>query len=126
VKKYGCLSVVAGVLLCFSVAAAQVKAGGPNGTQSGPLKLFLLYPHYRGYLFDDWSQSVGVDVSVAPPIGKAPITTYLPVSGSDCAVADFTAQTQALKSHGMVDFPALSSTYAGDPYFPYDLQAQRD
>jgi hypothetical protein len=245
VKKCGCVSVVVGVLLCFGVASAQVKAGGPNGTQSGPIGLYLLYPNYRGYLFDDWSQTVKVDVSVTPPggysfgqlqvrlnlldlnnhavasttvaaaadstvtldaaglsdgsyqlqaellttaagvlaspapaytivklsgatrasmkayidpknvlhyggravfpvgvydlpnpscagtaanwdsnlslIGKAPITTYLPVSSSNCAVADFTTQTQALQNHGMVDFPALSSTYAGDPYFPYDL-----
>lgn len=228
-------------------AFCKVNAGGPNGTQSGPLKLFLLYPNYRGYLFDDWSQTVSVDVSVTPPSGyslgqlqvrlnlldsanhavasttvaaaadstvtldasslsngsyqlqaellttsagvlaspapaytivkvpaairasmkayidpnnvlhyggradfpvgvydlpnpscagtatnwasnlslirKAPIATYLPVSSSNCAVADFVAQIQALKSHGMVDFPALSSIYAGDPYFPYDLAA---
>jgi hypothetical protein len=237
-------------LIVLSVAApapCKIDAGGPNGTQSGPLKLFLLYPNYRGYLFDDWPQTVRVDVAVTPPRGhslrqlqvrlrlldsanhavagitvaaaadsvasfsasslsdgiyqlqaellttsasvlanpapaytiiklpatirgsmkayidpdnilhyegravfpvgvydlpnpacvgtatdwasnlvrirRAQVTAYLPVSTSNCAIGSFTAQSEALQSHGMVDFPALSSIYAGDPYFPYELAA---
>jgi hypothetical protein len=215
--------------------------------QNGPLKLFLLYPNYRGYLFDDWSQTVRVNVAVRPPRGyslallrvrlslldsakravagntvdaaadstatinaasltlgtyrlqaellttsgnvlanpgaaytiiklsatvrtsmkayidpdsilhyggraifpvgvydlpkpacvqaaadwasnlglirRAQITAYLPISSSNCEVASFAAHTEALRSHGMVNFPALSSIFAGDPYFPFDLAA---
>jgi len=235
------------VLSATAPALCKVNAGGPNGTQSGPLKLFLLYPNYRGYLFDDWSQTVSVDVAVTPPHGyslrqlevrlrlldsadhavagttvaaatdsiaslnasglsdgtyqlqgelltttasvlanpapaytivklsatirasmkayidpdnilhydgravfpvgmydlpkpacaatatewasnlirirKAPVTAYLPVSSSNCPIGSFIAQTQALRTHGMVNFPALSSIYPGDPYFPFDLAA---
>jgi hypothetical protein len=62
----------------------------------------------------DWASSLSL-------IRKRPVTVYLPVSSSDCEAASFAAQTQALRSHGMVNFPAISSIYAGDPYFPYDL-----
>ncbi len=56
-------------------------------------------------------------------IRQGAITAYLPLSATNCAVSDFAAQGQALAQHGMVDFPALSSIYAGDLYFPYDLAA---
>ncbi|MGD0291830.1 MAG: hypothetical protein ABSC63_19605 [Candidatus Binataceae bacterium] len=240
------VSVIGGVLLFTSLAAAQpIAAGRPNRAPSDAVRLFLLYPNYRGLIFDDWAQTLKVNVAVKPPrayrraqlkvvlnllntandtvlsgtypvassadvsldvsaladgtyqlqavletksgrrlanrapaytIVKAPaatrtalkayidpsnilhyagqavfpvgvydlpnpscsdaasawqagldlirqaaISAYLPLSATDCAITDFTAQTQALNSHAMVDFPALSSTYAGNQYFPYEL-----
>jgi hypothetical protein len=228
------LSGIAAALVALSAnigSAQQINAGGVLGPQNGPIKLFLLYPNYRGYLFDDWPQYVKVDVSTASPSGnitvellnssgaaavsqtvaaaadqtveldastlpdgtyqltvagqpaaytivKAPasaraamksyidpdnvlyssgkavfpigvydmaspecpsstsdwqsnldlirqaaITTYLPYTSSDCIISNFSVQTQALANHSMADVVALSSTYAGDGYFPYDLAA---
>ena len=34
-----------------------------------PLDVFMLYPNYRGMLFDDQSHVISLDVSVAPPAG---------------------------------------------------------
>jgi len=34
-----------------------------------PLDVFMLYPNYRGYLFDDYSQTAHFDVTVTPPTG---------------------------------------------------------
>ena len=36
-----------------------------------PLDVFMLYPNYRGYLFDDYSQTTRFDVTVTPPTGTA-------------------------------------------------------
>jgi hypothetical protein len=39
-----------------------------------PLDVFMLYPNYRGMLFDDQPQAVSLDVSVTPPAG--PLDRY--------------------------------------------------
>jgi hypothetical protein len=39
--------------------------------EENPLDVFLLYPNYRGLLFDDQSQVVRLQVSVDPPGGEA-------------------------------------------------------
>lgn len=36
-----------------------------------PIDVFMLYPNYRGYLFDDYSQTTRFDVTVTPPTGTA-------------------------------------------------------
>ncbi|MDE2311708.1 MAG: hypothetical protein KGJ93_01270 [Patescibacteria group bacterium] len=36
-----------------------------------PVDVFMLYPNYRGYLFDDQSQFLKFDVQVNPPVGTA-------------------------------------------------------
>ncbi len=36
---------------------------------SPPLDVFMLYPNYRGMLFDDQPQAITLDVSVTPPMG---------------------------------------------------------
>jgi hypothetical protein len=39
-----------------------------------PVDAFLIYPNYRGMLFDDQPQAISVDVSVTPPAGS--LTRY--------------------------------------------------
>ncbi len=61
----------------FNVLApptGSLKAGGlmwypvPVG-QSFPVDVFMLYPNYKGYLFDDQSQIMRFDVTINPPAG---------------------------------------------------------
>jgi len=72
-------------------AALSLEAyGEPDGTawfddaqvrrEQMPLSVFMLYPNYRGILFDDQSQVARFEVSVDPP-GGAPLSGYQ-VSGT--------------------------------------------
>ena len=99
------------VLAGAGPAFCQVKAGGPNGPQSGPLKLFLLYPNYRGYLFDDWSQSVNVDVSVTPPSGYSLGQLQVRLSLLDSANAS-TGGLNAAIANSAVPNPAATPAFA--------------
>lgn len=65
-----------------SMAAVLVETHGePDGTawfddlelrrEDLPLSIFMLYPNYRGMLFDDFSQTARFEVAVDPPSGTS-------------------------------------------------------
>lgn len=64
-----------------TVSVAFEAYGDPDGTawfddvelrrQNLPLTVFMLYPNYRGMLFDDQSQAARFQITVEPPEGSA-------------------------------------------------------
>lgn len=56
------------------------------------VNVFMLYPNYRGYLFDDQSQTMNFDVQVNPPAG-----TVLSDWNVDASVTDETNQNVVLQ-----------------------------
>ncbi len=87
-----------------STAGFSLEAyGEPDGTAwfddvelreelAPPVEVFLLYPNYRGILFDDQSQSVRFDVTVTPPAG-----TDLAAYRVEFAITDETADTTVVE-----------------------------
>ncbi len=70
------------VLTEDSLAAISIEAyGEPDGTawfddlelrrEELPLSVFMLYPNYRGMLFDDFSQTARFEITVDPPAGTS-------------------------------------------------------
>ncbi|MGB9605043.1 MAG: fibronectin type III domain-containing protein, partial [Bryobacteraceae bacterium] len=123
-----------------STASLSLEAyGEPDGTawfddaelrrESLPLNVFMLYPNYRGLLFDDQSQTARFHVSVDPPAGTA-LSSYQVVAtvtdeltgqvlhqASYAAQATFVAQFDmaglANDRSYLLQFRLLSSTGAG-------------
>ncbi len=118
-RFFALMLLVASIMFAGVAAEAVVGVGGVNGIQGGPVRLYLLYPNYRGYLFDDWSQTVSVDVSVRAPGGFSLSQLQVKLSLLDSANAPAASRTLSAAA----DFTATldASTLADGTY---QLQAQ--
>jgi hypothetical protein len=80
-----------------------------------PLDVFMLYPNYRGMLFDDQPQALSLDVRVTPPTGAMDhyaVTATLSEEGSGAVIAVQTYPAAATM-HAMVQASAMR---IGTPY----------
>lgn len=77
-----------------------------------PLEVFLLYPNYRGLLFDDRSQMVRLHVAVDPPEGAAvadfrvSVSTMDESSGATVHEESFPADASAIVTIDFAPLPA--------------------
>jgi hypothetical protein len=62
-----------------------------TGARKPPLDVYLLYPNFRGTLFDDRSQTVRVAVGVGAPRGRVRLTLLEERSGEARVTRDFEA-----------------------------------
>ena len=93
--------------------------GDPDGTawfddievrrDSLPLEVFLLYPNYRGVLFDDQTQTARFDLAVDPPAGTA--CADYQINGT---VTDETTSTVVLQT----SLPAAATAQADFNFSP--------
>lgn len=81
-----------------------------------PLDVFMLYPNYRGMLFDDQPQAISLDVSVTPPaaaMGRYTVAATLSDERSGAVVASHTYPAAAIVRATVQAPPAMRS---GTPY----------
>src|SRR5436309_5208056 len=76
-----------------------------------PVDVFLLYPNYRGLLFDDQSQTVQLDVTVTPPTGDFGRYTVRSVLSDETSGRVVAQQSLSAAAHlvAMLDGTAMQS-----------------
>jgi hypothetical protein len=73
--------------------------------QQQPVDVFMLYPNYRGMLFDDQSQTMRFDVGVTPPAGDPAKYTIEATLAEESSATVIASQTYAGARHFVAELP---------------------
>lgn len=80
-----------------------------------PIDVFMLYPNYRGMLFDDQPQAITLDVSVTPPVGTMAGYTVAATLSDERSGAAVASRTYPAAATFRATIPARAMR-SGTPY----------